>query len=111
MNPLDICLQLTRQGHKVTNITGDMEKRDRDNIVDEFRTGKTKILIATDLLARGFDVRSVRVMPLVVRVELESTPKSARRSHCTVCVNALKRPFTVMLLGKQASCHGHTSCR
>lgn len=36
-----------------------MEKDARDRVVEEFRSGTTKILIATDVLARGFDVTQV----------------------------------------------------
>lgn len=38
---------------------GDMEHSDRDRVVQEFRDGITKILIATDVLSRGFDVSQV----------------------------------------------------
>jgi hypothetical protein len=40
---------------------GDMDKLERDRVVREFREGKTKILISTDVLARGFDVSQVRL--------------------------------------------------
>jgi hypothetical protein len=36
-----------------------MEPADRDAVVREFREGVTKVLIATDVLARGFDVSQV----------------------------------------------------
>jgi ATP-dependent RNA helicase DDX19/DBP5 len=36
-----------------------MEASDRDAVVNEFREGVTKILIATDVLSRGFDVSQV----------------------------------------------------
>lgn len=47
------------EGHKCTSIQGDMDREARDRVVNEFRTGATKILIATDVLARGFDVTQV----------------------------------------------------
>ena len=34
----------------------------RDRVISEFRSGATKILIATDVLARGFDVTQVRLL-------------------------------------------------
>ena len=36
-----------------------MLHEDRDRVVREFRNGTTKILIATDVLSRGFDVSQV----------------------------------------------------
>lgn len=38
---------------------GDMKQRDRDRVMNSFRKGKTKILIATDVAARGIDVKGV----------------------------------------------------
>ncbi len=38
-----------------------MDMEARDKVVKEFRDGTTKILIATDVLSRGFDVTQVRV--------------------------------------------------
>jgi superfamily II DNA/RNA helicase len=38
---------------------GDMRPEERDAVIAEFRNGVTKILIATDVLARGFDVSQV----------------------------------------------------
>ncbi|KAK9828467.1 hypothetical protein WJX72_000149 [[Myrmecia] bisecta] len=49
-------------GHKCTSIQGDMDKEARDRVVREFRTGATKILISTDVLARGFDVTQVTLV-------------------------------------------------
>ena len=39
---------------------GGMQHLDRDRVIGEFRRGETKILISTDVLARGFDVSQVR---------------------------------------------------
>lgn len=46
----------------VSMIHGDMEQKERDIIMNEFRTGSSRILIATDLLARGIDVQQVSVV-------------------------------------------------
>ena len=53
-------LQLEKAGHRCTSIRGDLDHQLRDRVVNEFRTGITKILIATDVLSRGFDVTQVR---------------------------------------------------
>jgi ATP-dependent RNA helicase DDX19/DBP5 len=58
---------MEREGHRCTSITGEMDKADRDRTVTEFREGITKILIATDVLARGFDVTQVSLLVLAVR--------------------------------------------
>lgn len=53
---------MEQDGHKCTSIEGGMEKEARDRVVKEFRDGTTKILIATDVLARGFDVTQVTLV-------------------------------------------------
>ncbi len=39
-----------------------MEQKDRNIIMKEFRSGSSRILIATDLLARGIDVQQVNLV-------------------------------------------------
>lgn len=41
---------------------GDMEQKQRDIIMKEFRTGSSRVLITTDLLARGIDVQQVSLV-------------------------------------------------
>ncbi|MCL7041693.1 hypothetical protein MKW94_011285 [Papaver nudicaule] len=52
----------TEGGWKCTNIHGDYDTVKRDEIVKEFKDGFTKVLIATDLLARGFDQAQVNLV-------------------------------------------------
>jgi len=40
----------------ISSMHSEMTQIDRDMIMKEFRTGSTRVLIATDLLARGIDV-------------------------------------------------------
>nr|CAD7571691.1 unnamed protein product [Timema californicum] len=47
----------------------DMEQRERDVIMRQFRTGSSRVLITTDLLARGIDVQQVS---LVINYDLPS---------------------------------------
>uniref|UniRef100_A0A7S1B6M8 RNA helicase n=1 Tax=Corethron hystrix TaxID=216773 RepID=A0A7S1B6M8_9STRA len=46
----------------VSAMHGDMEQRDRDSIMDEFRSGSSRVLIATDLWGRGIDVQQVSLV-------------------------------------------------
>lgn len=54
--------QMEKEGYKCTSIQGGMDHGDRDRVVQEFRDGITKILISTDVLARGFDVSQVTLV-------------------------------------------------
>jgi ATP-dependent RNA helicase len=38
---------------------GDMPQKERDAIMAEFRSGTTRVLITTDVWARGLDVQQV----------------------------------------------------
>ena len=44
---------------KTTTLHGDKEQEDRFAVLEDFREGKIKILIATDISARGLDVKGV----------------------------------------------------
>jgi translation initiation factor 4A len=46
---------------------GDMDQKERDVIMREFRSGSSRVLITTDFLARGIDVQQVS---LVVNYDL-----------------------------------------
>jgi translation initiation factor 4A len=41
---------------------GDLDQRERDTIMREFRSGSSRVLITTDLLARGIDVQQVSLV-------------------------------------------------
>ena len=46
-------------GFTLEHIHGEMESADRKRRMDEFRAGKVRVLIGTDLIARGIDVQQV----------------------------------------------------
>ena len=58
----DIAARMTAEGHKVTSLHGALEVAERDAVMDSFRDGKTKVLITTNVLARGIDVMQVNMV-------------------------------------------------
>jgi len=46
-------------GFNAVGLHGDMEQLDRQNIIKEFRRDRDKILVATDVAARGLDIRGI----------------------------------------------------
>merc|ERR1711892_1510632 len=46
----------------VSSMHGDMTGQDRELIMKEFRSGSSRVLITTDLLARGIDVQQVSLV-------------------------------------------------
>ena len=49
-------------GHRVSALHGAFEGRSRDALLDDFRSGRSKVLITTNVLARGIDVSSVSMV-------------------------------------------------
>jgi ATP-dependent RNA helicase DeaD len=50
---------LTAYGHRVEGLHGGFAQRQRDRVMNNFRAGKVDLLVATDLAARGLDIRQV----------------------------------------------------
>ena len=46
-------------GFNAAGLHGDLEQSDRESIVKAYRRGETKIMVATDVAARGLDVKNV----------------------------------------------------
>ena len=51
--------QLQEQGHKASFLHGDLPQSKRNRIVQDLRNGKVKILVATDVAARGLDIPAI----------------------------------------------------
>jgi translation initiation factor 4A len=57
----------------VSAMHGEMEQQEREMIMKEFRSGSSRVLITTDLLARGIDVQQVS---LVINYDLPSNKEN-----------------------------------
>lgn len=55
-----LCRWLRSEQFPASVIHGDKEQRERDRVMNDFRTGRTSILIATDVAQRGLDIKDVR---------------------------------------------------
>lgn len=53
---------MVAEGHKVVALHGAFEGLERDQVIDNFRSGHAKVLITTNVLARGIDVQSVSMV-------------------------------------------------
>ena len=58
----DLISELKGRGYFADGIHGDMKQAQRDRVMNDFRKGKTEILIATDVAARGIDVDDVDIV-------------------------------------------------
>lgn len=65
--------KLHERDFTVSAMHGDMEQAQREVIMKEFRSGSSRVLIATDLLARGIDVQQVS---LVINYDLPTSKEN-----------------------------------
>ena len=65
--------KMRERDHTVSATHGDMDQNTRDVIMREFRSGSSRVLITTDLLARGIDVQQVS---LVINYDLPTQPEN-----------------------------------
>ncbi|GBB83815.1 hypothetical protein RclHR1_10480007 [Rhizophagus clarus] len=57
-----IAKRMTDKGHRVINLHGGLSTTERDAVMDGFRRGDAKVLITTNVLARGIDVLQVNLV-------------------------------------------------
>jgi translation initiation factor 4A len=85
---------LTKDGFSVSAIHGDMEQKDRQVLINNFYSGKARVIIATDLLARGIDAHHVSVvinydLPKEKETYIHRIGRSARFGRKGVAINFL----------------------
>jgi len=63
----DLARELHRQGLDARAMHSDLEQKERDEVMLDFRNGKVDVLVATDIVARGIDVEDI---PLVINYDV-----------------------------------------
>jgi len=63
---------LQSHGYGATSLHGGLDQRQRDRVMQSFRTGKTDVLVATDVAARGLDIEHVSH---VINYDLPTSPE------------------------------------
>ena len=63
---------LWQEGFHAQALHGDLEQKDRDRVLVQFSNNSSSILIATDVAARGIDIKD---LPLVINYELAHDPE------------------------------------
>lgn len=58
----ELCDNLITRGYAAEGIHGDMKQTERDRVMARFKKGKTGILVATDVAARGIDVDNIEAV-------------------------------------------------
>ncbi|XP_064380430.1 ATP-dependent RNA helicase DDX25 [Dromaius novaehollandiae] len=57
-----LSLEMTEDGHQVAMLTAELTVEQRADVIQRFRDGKEKVLITTNVCARGIDVKQVTVV-------------------------------------------------
>ncbi len=58
----DLASALNEKKISMVYIHGDLSQVERDKTMEEFKSGKQRILIATDLLSRGIDIQQISIV-------------------------------------------------
>ncbi len=69
---VDVSAFLKNLGFSAVALNGDLEQRDREDILIQFKHQSCSVLIATDVAARGLDIKD---LPVVINYELPSDPE------------------------------------
>ena len=80
-----LVMNLKDDGYSAVAIHGDKSQRERSNNLDMFKRGRAKLLIATDVAARGVDVKELNYV--LVAVAAEVTTKAMAAEIAAVAVD------------------------
>lgn len=73
---------MSDEGHKVVSLHGKLETTERDAVMEGFRDGKTKVLITTNVIARGIDISQVNmVVNYDLPLDAQNRPDSETYLH------------------------------
>ncbi len=53
---------LRRKGYSVDGISSDLDQKERENLLSQFRSKKLRIVVATDVLSRGIDIKDINLV-------------------------------------------------
>jgi ATP-dependent RNA helicase len=87
--------KMRQNNFTVSAMHGDMPQKERDAIMDEFRSGATRVLITTDVWARGLDVQQVSLvinydLPNSRELYIHRIGRSGRYGRKGVAINFVK---------------------
>jgi ATP-dependent RNA helicase RhlE len=68
-----VAMQLSKAGLSSASLQGNLSQSQRQNAMDSFRSGRVKVLVATDIAARGIDVSQISH---VINYDMPDTPEA-----------------------------------
>ncbi|WP_127133148.1 DEAD/DEAH box helicase [Pseudoflavitalea rhizosphaerae] len=88
----EIAEKLTREGYDIDALHGDLTQQQRDKVMGEFREKTLQLLIATDVAARGIDVKDIThvinyELPDDVEVYTHRSGRTGRAGNTGICMS------------------------
>ena len=85
---------LTREGYDIEALHGDLSQQQRDNVMARFRQKSINLLIATDVAARGIDVKEIThvinyELPDDIEVYTHRSGRTGRAGNQGICISIL----------------------
>ncbi len=89
---VDICLNLQKMGYRVEAFNGDMSQPQRELVMKKFRSKNLKLLIATDVAARGIDVKNLThiinyALPDDSEIYVHRSGRTGRAGKQGICIS------------------------
>ncbi len=97
-----IAEKLTREGYDIDALHGDLTQQQRDKVMGEFRDKTLQLLIATDVAARGIDVKEIThvinyELPDDIEVYTHRSGRTGRAGHTGICMSIVHSKETYKL--------------
>lgn len=88
--------KMTEYGYACMYIHSQMKQEDRNRVFHEFRQGRTRHLVCSDLITRGIDVPAVNVVinfdfPYASETYLHRIGRSGRYGHLGLAINLITK--------------------
>ncbi len=88
----NIAEKLTREGYDIDALHGDLTQQQRDKVMGEFRERTLQLLIATDVAARGIDVKDIThvinyELPDDLEVYTHRSGRTGRAGNTGICMS------------------------
>lgn len=93
----EIARSLKKAGNPAEGISSDLEQKEREEVLMRFRSKRTRILVATDVLSRGIDIKDIN---LVINFDVPSSAedyvhrvgRTARADKTGVAISFINEP-------------------
>ncbi|MBA4197490.1 MAG: ATP-dependent RNA helicase [Chitinophaga sp.] len=94
MDAQNIAEKLTRDGYDIDALHGDLTQQQRDKVMGEFREKTLQLLVATDVAARGIDVKEIThvinfELPDDVEVYTHRSGRTGRAGSTGICMSII----------------------